>query len=441
MTLLAAWWGLQDAFYRRFFVELSRGKGRTSAPEGIRSLYGDYGIDLTTWQSLTIGFADLDAPVVLMAILVILSVCLAIGLMGRPSEEQVERRTSRSLRWAVRGAVASVVIGVVLVLMALAYIRLMAFHPHPLPTVALLIGQGLAAAVGVVCGVWCVIRGPRRLVAGACAVVSLVPLIWWGYVGMYAYDNWRQRFVPNDLPNDLPMNLAKMLAMPLMRLEASVEYPQRLESDRIVMFYDVLNRPRNDLEAMERHVARMEGMLGKPLRSKVFWIRGRLRRLDLGDLSIHGIALGSNSSLDDWKFEGNLDRHELAHATLDQYRDASSDPPYFFHEGWADSQSGVSSSTLAQRALNLRGQTPKLGIRDMVSPSWYHTDSGPVYAFGGAFVDHVIRVHGVDAFLRLYQKSRPETFEATCREVLGADLDTVEARFWEDTRREAAKLP
>ena len=49
---------------------------------------------------------------------------------------------------------------------------------------------------------------------------------------------------------------------------------------------------------MDRHLARMEAMLGGPLRSKVYWVRGRLRRLDLGSLSVHGIALGSDESPD-----------------------------------------------------------------------------------------------------------------------------------------------
>jgi hypothetical protein len=233
------------------------------------------------------------------------------------------------------------------------------------------------------------------------------------------------------------MNLAKMAASSLMRLEASVEYPNRLETDRLVMFYDRLGDPRRDAEAMDRHLARMEKMLGGPLRAKVFWVRGRLRRLDLGSLSVHGIALGSGESPGDWDSGGVLDRHELAHAALDEYRAPGADPPYFLHEGWPESQSGVGSIVLARRALEQRAADPSVGIREMVDRDWYHHDAGPVYPLGGAFVDFLLRKDGVVKFLRLYNGSRDGRFGAVLREVYGADLEALEAEFWEDVRRMA----
>ena len=51
-----------------------------------------------------------------------------------------------------------------------------------------------------------------------------------------------------------------------------------------------------------------------------------------------------------------LDRHELAHAVLDEFRARDSDPPFLLHEGWADSQSGLDAGALAWNALDLRAE-------------------------------------------------------------------------------------
>jgi hypothetical protein len=149
-------------------------------------------------------------------------------------------------------------------------------HPHPLPLILLLAAMSLAAVMTVTTGLWRIIVGPKRLSAMLLSVASLLPLLAWASVGLYAQAQWRERRVPNNLS----MNLAKVLGATFMRLEASYEYPNRLETRRLVMFYDRLDHPRRDAEAMDEHLARMEGRLGGPLRAKVCWVRGRLRRLD-----------------------------------------------------------------------------------------------------------------------------------------------------------------
>jgi hypothetical protein len=443
VTLLAAWWAMQAWSYRRFVDATSQpGEGTPVVRPDLRSLFLDFGIGLSPWESLAVRFADLGALTVVALISLNFAACLGIASMaGRPSGVGTATSgggRSASLRWASRGALASLVVGASAFIMTWAFVRWRVLHPHPWPTVVLFVAQGAAAAVGSAAGIWGVVRGPRRSASASLAVAALVPLALWGLIGLYAWAQWRQRLVPNDLP----MNLAKMAGSSLIRLEASVEYPNRLETDRLVMFYDRLGDPRRDAEKMDRHLARMEKMLGGPLRSKVFWVRGRLRRLDLGSLSVHGIALGSDESPEDWDTGGQLDRHELAHAALDEYRAAGADPPYFLHEGWAESRSGVGSVVLARRALEQRATVPSLGIREMAGREWYHHDAGPVYPLGGAFVDFLIRRDGVEKFVRLYNGSREGRFGAVVRAVYGADLDAIEAEFWEDTQEQAnPRLP
>src|SRR5271165_5514039 len=174
-----------------------------------------------------------------------------------------------------------------------------------------------AAAVTLVSGLWSVIRGPYRLGALTWMVLALIPPLFFGFVGLYAMAQWGDRWVPNNLP----MNMAKVMGVTLMRLEASIEYPNQLETKRLVMFYDRLEHPSEDAEAMDRHLASMETMLGGSLRGKVLWVRGSLPKLGLGGLSVHGLALGSGTSPADWQsYLGFLDRHELAHAAIDQFR-------------------------------------------------------------------------------------------------------------------------
>ena len=91
---------------------------------------------------------------------------------------------------------------------------------------------------------------------------------------------------------------------------------------------------------------------------------------------------------------------------------------------------------MVQAALSARHERPSVGIRDLLGPDWYHRDVGPVYSVGGAFVEFLIRTHGVAKFLRFYNECRPEAVEATCRAVFGADLNDLEDEFWEDARRQ-----
>ena len=245
---------------------------------------------------------------------------------------------------------------------------------------------------------------------------------------------WRDRWVPNNLP----MNMAKVMGVTLMRLEASIEYPNQLETERLVMFYDHLEHPREDAEAMDRHLAAMETMLGGSLREKVFWVRGPLPKLGLSGLSTYGLALGSDSSPADWQSYVGFDRHELAHAALDQFRSPGADPPYVLHEGWAQAWCGETPAALSREALTLRSENQEINLRELLGPSWYYRDRGPVYSFGGAFVDFLIRKYGTKKFLRLYNECRPESFEAVFRDIFEADIDGLEAEFWKDAMRQVS---
>ena len=242
------------------------------------------------------------------------------------------------------------------------------------------------------------------------------------------------------VPNTLAMRLAQVMGAAFMCADVDLRYRHRLESKRLVMFYDPRNpehpervdRPETDLAVMDEHLARLEQILGGTIASKVYWIRGPA--LGLEYLSYHGLSLGSSWSPEvEEQFRG--DRHELAHAALDSFRVPGSDPPYLLHEGWAMSQCGDGWLELARAAADSRRENPAIGVRELLGPDWYHRDSGPVYSVGGAFVDFLVRTRGGARFRRFCAECQPDTFEAKCREIFETALDDLEAEFWDDVQK------
>ncbi len=337
-------------------------------------------------------------------------------------------------------------------------------HPNFVLFVCLVAVTLCSSLATLFLGLWRFARGPDRRRAIGWTAVGILPLVGWGALTGYALRCSERRYVPHNPP----MILMARLGHNLMEGQAVCFYPHRMESKRVVMFYDdQVSDPKKDLEAMDEHVARLEALLELPLRSKIYWVRGPL--LGRSGLCCNGIALGSNQSPTDY-----LDRHELAHAVIYQQYGPDTDPPTMLGEGWAESQS-VEANLLADRAFSLReileacrklpevegreelhamelveaelfesllqkaraqGASPSY-IRELTSASWYHLGSGPVYSVGGAFSAYVIRRLGAKAYRDFYLACRPGTFEVECQEVFGVSLDELERDFWEDAEHQS----
>jgi hypothetical protein len=319
-------------------------------------------------------------------------------------------------------------------------------HPYALLFVGLMALTFSAAFVALACGLWRAARGPRRGSALAWLLVGLLPALCWAGLGGYVAHCHRTR----NHPNNLPFRLVKFAAAHVMELQAWYLYPHRLETARLVMFYDDrVADPEGDAAAMDRHLARMEKLTGKSLRAKVYWVRGCL--LGMSGFCNRGVVSGSSQSP---AAAGTLDRHELAHAVLSQHESPDIDPPTLLSEGWAVSQEWLHDRPfLAQWALAARDGRPgnqcfqewagsRCCLRDLTEAEWYHHGSGPVYPVGGAFVDFLIRRFGAERFVELYFGCRPGSFEADCRTVFGTDLVTLEQLLWakvEQTARQTRR--
>jgi hypothetical protein len=321
-------------------------------------------------------------------------------------------------------------------------------HPAAVLFAALLAVTVSAALVGTADGLWRTVRGPRRRAAAAWGLVCFLPLALWAGLASYTL---RLAAAGRAFPKNIVSDVAGMAVASLMEGWAHLAYPHRLESRRLVMFYDDrVTRPHRDLEAMDRHVAGLEAATGRPLRAKIHWVRGELfgRR----QMAIRGLALGSSQSPDDWETADHpiglsVDRHELAHSVVHQLQPPDADPPTLLIEGWAEAHAGLTTRKRAELAKHSRGLwRARRGagpadsyLRELTGALWYHRVDGPVYSVGGAFAEFVLREYGAGRFLRLYFASRPGRFEEACLAELGVDFGALESAFWAEVERLASE--
>jgi len=245
-------------------------------------------------------------------------------------------------------------------------------------------------------------------------------------------------------------------------------YPNRLEGQHLIMFHDDrISDPQGDLRGMDDHLSHLERLTQLRMREKVYWMRGSFHG---HRFAMYGLVFGSSKSPTD-----ETDRHELAHAFLNQHTRPGSDPPMLLVEGWAEAQSQDSKS-LATRLMawrrslsgwaphwptmspgekekfvqqmpdpeglkQLLDAAPPSYLRELTNPFWHAHDAGAVYWFGGAFVDFFVRRYGVSRFLELYFNVGSRGFEDECRRLCGMDLTALEGEFWQDVELAAQTHP
>jgi hypothetical protein len=240
------------------------------------------------------------------------------------------------------------------------------------------------------------------------------------------------------------MNLAKRAGASLMEAQAAWLYPERHESARVVMFHRGVTDPAGDLFTMEAHLTRMEEALGRPIATRIHWVRGPL--LGQENFSIYGLAAGTPQPDEEGSvYIAGVDFHEAGHAALSQLVAPRSDVPMVLWEGWAQCQSlghfgprPPRESEIHADYLALVGSDdPPPPVADLFSPAWYHQDSGPVYEVGPFLVRHLITRHGPEDFLKLCSSLRADRVDAVFREVYGQTPAEIEAEM----RREAAAAP
>jgi hypothetical protein len=345
---------------------------------------------------------------------------------GEPSTAPV---ATRALRWLRRFAVASWAGWTAALVSLWAQYQLGVYDTHGwlwLPFATLGAVAGLAA---LLVGLFRAVVGPRRRATLGWAVVGITPVLLNALlVGYMFYEQGRR-----NLPNTQAHKIGRMAAVTLLKVHAQLQYPHRLETARLVMYYDGrVTDPAGDAAAMDAHLVRLEGVLGRRQHSRIHWVRGQA--LGMHGMSIHSVALASEASPASW-----FDRHELAHSFMYQFSDRGSEPPMLLLEGWAMAVDGH-TEPLAATALSARIQFSvwrgtTTCLRSILSPDLYHVGIGHAYELGGALVDFLLRRFGADKFVEFYNAIRPESFDADCERVFGLRIDDLESEFWEDLQR------
>lgn len=306
--------------------------------------------------------------------------------------------------------------------------RARVMHPHYFPLVPLILVQLLATAGAVSLGLWRIVRGPRRWTAFCWVSTAIIPALLWAAHTSYIFAALADRRMPIDWAGKTAVVAGAALA----DAEARFRYPRRLSSERVVMIYDELTDPSRDLAAMDRRVARLEDLLGRPMLGKVHWVRGPL--LGMNGRAFQGLALGQTvyPGSDRTTF---VDRHEVAHVVLNHHLPADAEPPALLSEGWAVRHEGRPIESPLALAWSERRDGTLPTLRELFGPHHYAQMDPPAYFYGGPLVEYLLRRFGAEKFFQLYSTCRQETFTADLQRVFGVGLDELEAEFWEDADR------
>lgn len=306
--------------------------------------------------------------------------------------------------------------------------RLNVYHPRTWLWLPLAVAGGVASGAAALVGLYQLVRGPRRLAAVGHVFGGGAPLVLWGLLTLYLI--YTEKYQGSVFHSHTVRNIGGVAAVDLMTLHASVRYPHCLETERLVMYYgDSVTQPEADAAAMDKHLTRMETLLGKPQHSRIVWVRGST--LGRGPECFRGVAMGSTASP-----AGILDRHELAHAFLNQFTQPDTNPPTALIEGWAMSQEnngfGLASAAARRRWNNISEKKIDRCLPYLGTPPTYYQPVLDAYYIGGAWVEQLLRRYGSERFLELYNAAQPETFAADCQRILGRSLEDLERDLWEE---------
>lgn len=287
------------------------------------------------------------------------------------------------------------------------------------------------AGLGAVGSLAVVVMNARSLVqrgrhrsAAARMSLTLAPCLM--AAGLFGYMVFHVRH--GSVPNNEVHKVGRMAAVTAFKTDARLRYPSRMESSRLVMYFDAgVTDPAGDMRAMEEHLVRMEQLLGRQQREPIHYVRGPA--FGLRAMSLQSVALSNHVSPATW-----FDRHELAHSFLYQFYERGTAPPTFLLEGWAmamDGERDYPASTALVARRTMRASDPEVEcLRWILSPERYGWANEPCEAIAPAFVQFVLAQYGGERFIALYNSIRPDRVEEAFRASLGSGLSDVEAMFW-----------
>ena len=282
-----------------------------------------------------------------------------------------------------------------------------------------------AVMVALSTGFFRVVRGPKRLAALTWLLAAALPILL--IVAHASYGFWAAQTRSHRLT--FRLRILSPGGEALCDAESRWRYPSWIEGDRIVMIGNPAATSEEAAAAMDRHVERMEAILGSRHPGKVRWVRGSLLGTDgrsMHGYSICGLRLDEN--LDGLDY---VDRHEVAHNVLNDQLPAMSHPPSVVTEGWAQLQSSRSRARAAGLIRLDQREGRELSLRELLSSQWYDNADPQPYNYGEILVDYLVGRSGGAKLLEFCGVCRPETIETDLQRVYGLDLNQLDAAFRE----------
>ena len=279
-------------------------------------------------------------------------------------------------------------------------------------------------------GIWRIIRGPGRWNTVAWMLFGALPTLWIGAYLEYLLNFGAGRIHQPNLLIYWAEAASSLIGEPYVR----VFYPYRYEGERFVMWSDSPKCDEKQMAAMDAHILAMEKSLGRRSDYKVYWVRGPV--WGIGGKYVFGWAMGSPSSTPSDGTDGlnYIDRHEVAHFTIDQLRPYGDhlEVPMLLIEGWAEFHSGKRSEYCWERSWVAQREGELFSLRLLTGPEWFHVSAGPMYWQGSVIVDYLLRKYGHDKFIELCSACREATFADDVQRILGLSLDELDKAYQQD---------
>jgi hypothetical protein len=289
----------------------------------------------------------------------------------------------------------------------------------------------LICTIGVLGGgIWRIVRGPGRWQAVAWVLFGALPTLWMSAYLEYLFNFGAGRIHQPNLLIYWAEAASSLIGEPYVR----VYYPYRYEGERFVMWSDSPKFDEKQMAAMDAHILAMEKSLGRRSEYKVYWVRGPV--WGIGGKYVFGWALGSPSSTPADGTDGlnYIDRHEVAHFSLDQSRPIGDhmEATMLLIEGWAEYHSGQQSESCRARAWAAQREGELFSLPVLTGPEWFHVSVAPMYWQGSVLVGYILRRFGHEKFIELCNTCREVTFADDVQRVLGLSLDELDRAYQQD---------
>lgn len=279
-------------------------------------------------------------------------------------------------------------------------------------------------------GFWQVFKGPSKGPALGWMALGMIPLLMWGM--LFAYGYWvlsKRRLYINP-----PLLIIAATGASLLDGVTKWKFPHEHSGEHFDMISNQSKANQAELDAMDKHIKAMENLLGQQCTKRARWICGGA--IGVSRRYMLGMVFGSPVDADpEENVLRSLDRHEMAHFVIEHLCNGLDFPPTAFIEGWAVSQAGGSSVSLALVAMRNRQEGVEHSLKKIFGPEYYHDQKIQAYNLGGALVAYILRTYGGPKFFELYTTCAEATIEEDIQHVLGVSVTELDKAFWNDVER------